>query len=208
MGGEPFRSEPRMLLAVPCLILVLSACLCLALGLGAAETAGEVLSAPLRWLFPAPQNDLYALVWQGGSGSFQAGPPCEVSSPEGTAIASQPGPNGEFAFEIPASEVSAHALEAVQSDVYTLQESRLSLSSGTPAAASLVEEEGVFIAFQEEEVDSRQITRRAVEGTVRDNVFQGRYIFEQSISSVEAGQAVEETISMSAEFSCALNWLP
>lgn len=208
MGGEPFRSDPRMLLAVPCLILGLIACLCLALGLGAAETAGEVLRAPLRWLFPAPQDDLNALVRQGGSGSFQAGPPCEVNSPEGMVITSQPGPNGEFAFEIQASEVSAHALEVIQSDVYTLQEGRLILATGTPAAVSLVEEDGVFISFQEEEADSRQIIRRAVEGTVRENIFQGRYIFEQSISSVEAEHTIEETRSMSAEFSCTLNWLP
>lgn len=213
---EPSTLEPRLrpwwtYVAVPCLVLVGILCACGVIGLTLAGGIGELIADPFGWLREDEPGgvSLAEVLDSGADGAFVLREPCSFYSADGSVVKSDPilGNGSGFAQQLGRTEVVSSVLEAVRQDTYLVEGGRIRLETGTRVNASQLDHGRVSLGFTEEEVTDTGTVTRDLQGVVEADRFRGKYYFYRSQSAVNQGQGYEEETTITADFTCGLEWV-
>lgn len=213
---EPSTLEPQLrpwwvYIAVPCLVVVGIVCICGAIGLSVAGGIGELIADPLGWLREeeADGPSLAEVLDSGESAAFVLREPCSFYSADGSVVKSDPnlGGGSGFAQQLGRTDVVASVLEAMRQDTYLVEDGEIRLETGTQVEASQPSEGRVSLGFYEEEVTDIGTVTRSLQGVVEADRFRGKYYFYRSQSVVNQGQGYEEETTITADFTCRLEWV-
>jgi hypothetical protein len=202
------KRKPAEIAAVALLALAGGCCLCVLLAWAALDALGWVASAPFR-LFqrrePA-ELTLRRALEEELDAAFSLGEECTILEAGGSTVRSAPDSGDSFSTDLPREEVFRVVIDAIRGKVFRVRSGSLTFDDGTPVRASLLPGDRVSIAFSEEDVTDISVVAQALEGVVTGNTFTGRFHYSEDLSSVVAGQGVEEATSLDASLTCPLQW--
>jgi hypothetical protein len=203
------KRKPAEIAAIALVAFACVCCACVLLAWTALDALGWVVTAPFR-LFQGREPaelTLRRAIEEDLDVAFSLSEECTIYEAGGSTVRSSPDSGDSFSADVPLEEVARVVIDATRGKVFRLRSGNITFDDGIPVRTSLLPGGQVSIAFSKEETTDISIVAQALEGVVAGNTFTGNYHYSEDISSVVAGQGVEEATNMDASLTCPVQWI-